>query len=278
MTKLEGFISRADFSYIQRLLAERSGLVLDDDKAYLLETRLAPLLTRERFPSIGALVGELKSRYHDALAGSTVEALLNHETAFFRDQPCFDALREVILPRLIANAPDGKLTVWCAACSTGQEPYSIALLLAEHFPWLDEDSVRILGTDFSQAALDLAERARYSRFEVNRGLPKPILHRYFDEDGETWELRPEIRRRVEWQRLNLIEPWPYLPAPSLLLLRNTMIYWGVETQRAVLGRVHDLLWREGYLLLGGAESTFVDERFTRAPDLPCGFRLGGSSA
>ena len=195
------------------------------------------------------------------------------ETSFFRDQHPFEALRKVVLADLIGRRRDGcRLHIWCAASSTGQEPYSLALLLREHFPELDGWKVFLLASDLSQAVLARAREGRYKQIEVNRGLPAALLVKYFEQHGTDWQLKPAIRAMVDFQEINLAQPWPALPRMDLVLLRNVMIYFDVATKKTILGRLARLLRPDGYLLLGGAETTFnLDDSFRRVEPLKSGF-------
>jgi chemotaxis protein methyltransferase CheR len=269
-------VTNADFTFVKKMLQDATGFVLDADKQYLMENRLAPLAFRLGHGSIATLIDTLRKRPSEALAQQLIEAMLNGETTFFRDVFCFDTLRQVVLPGLIERRRAAStLRVWCAACSTGQEPYSLAMLLAEHFPELASWDVQIIATDVSETHLQRARPGRYSQFEVNRGLPAAMLVKYFDQHGSEWVLSDAIRRRVSFAPLNLVEPWPALPSMDLVLLRNVMIYWDVATKRSVLARTRETLRVDGYLVLGAAETTlYVDDAFDRVHiDAPCCFRL-----
>ena len=188
---------------------------------------------------------------------------MTNETSFYRDPRVFGMLSKSILPTLIAaRSAERSLTIWCAGCATGQEPYSLAMLLNDYRPSLDGWNVRIIATDISRDVLARAQAGRYSQFEVNRGLPAIQLVKYFQKEGSAWEIRAEIRRMVEFRELNLIHPWPRLAGIHLVLMRNVMIYFDVETRKAILGRTSLLLAPGGYLLLGGSETTMgLDDSF-----------------
>jgi chemotaxis protein methyltransferase CheR len=269
-------VSDADFAYVQRLLREYAGSVLEADKHYLVDTRLSPVVMRLELASVDELISRLRAQPFGELHRATIEAMLNGETTFFRDVFFFDALRDVILPRLIASrAAERRIHIWCAACSTGQEPYSVAMLLAESFPELADWSVSILATDVSETHLARARAGRYAQFEANRGLPASLLVKYFDQEGTEWIIDPAMRRRVEFRELNLVQPWPFVPQADLILLRNVMIYWDIEAKREVLARMRDVLRSDGCLVLGAAETTYyVDDAFDRvSADTACCFRL-----
>jgi chemotaxis protein methyltransferase CheR len=262
----------SEFDYVCQLVRARSGIVLEG-KEYLVDARLAPIARRCELDSVSALVGRLRSAPDAGLAAQVVEAMATNETSFFRDHHPFETLRTGVLPELIHKRRDERrLSVWFAACSTGQEPYSFALLLRERFPELAEWRLELLATDLSAEVLDRARAGRYSQIEVNRGLPAALLVKYFHQHGATWELDGALRRTVEFRELNLVRPWPVLPRLDLVFLRNVMIYFDVETKKAILGRVARVLRPDGYLLLGGAETTLnLDDAFRRAEHLKGGF-------
>jgi chemotaxis protein methyltransferase CheR len=257
-------LATSDFDFISALVREHAAIVLEPGKEYLVQSRLQPLAQELGLRDIGALVSRLK-RGEPVLAMKVVEAMATHETSFFRDMHPFDVLRDVVLPELIeARAPQRSLRIWSAAASTGQEAYSIAITLREHFAELANWNVSILATDLSSAVLERAREGRYSQIEVNRGLPAPMLLRYFDRDGAGWRARPEIRQMVEFRALNLVRPWPVLGRVDLIFLRNVLIYFDVPTKCAVLANVRKVMATDGYLFLGSAETTLqYDDAFER---------------
>lgn len=256
-------ISPADFNYIRELVRDQSALTLETGKEYLLEARLDPLARTEGFASCEHLVRRLRTSPFTDLHRRVVEAMTNNETTFFRDARVFGMLGNAILPALIAaRSADRSLTIWCAACSTGQEPYSVAMLLREHQPALDGWRIRIVASDISRDVLARARAGRYTTGEINRGLPATRLVKYFAQHGASWELSPEIRQMVEFRELNLIQPWQNLPAAHLILMRNVLIYFDVATKKAILEKAGQLLDPRGYLVLGGAETTTsLDDSF-----------------
>jgi chemotaxis protein methyltransferase CheR len=262
-----------EFDAIRRLLKERSAIVLESGKEYLVENRLAPLLARLKFNSIGELVAELRTRPQNSLHRQVVEALVTTESSFFRDHHPFEALRKVILPDLIHRRRDERnLRIWCAASSTGQEPYSVGLLLREYFPVLTGWDLSLLASDISREILGRAREGRFNQIEVNRGLPAALLVKYFDQNGTSWQIKPAIRAMVDFREINLAQPWPPLPRMDLILIRNVMIYFDVETKKTILGKLAGLLRPDGYLLLGGAETTFnLDASYRRVEPLKAGF-------
>jgi len=258
-------ISASEFDYVRRLVLDQSAIVLEDDKHYLVESRLLPLARREGFDSIASLVAWLGPRKFDGLQRKVVEAMTTNETSFFRDFHPFEALRKSILPELMTKRAYAKeLNFWSAACSSGQEPYSLAMVLQEYFPSLADWSVRIVATELSADMLARAREGLYSQLEVNRGLPAMLLVKHFRQRGTDWQIREDLRRRVEFQILNLAEAWPLLPPMDIVLMRNVLIYFGLDTKKKILGRVRQLLKPDGFLFLGGAETTFnLDDAFER---------------
>jgi chemotaxis protein methyltransferase CheR len=262
-----------DFDYVRKLLLDRSAVVLEADKQYLVETRLLPLSRQLNLNSVGELIAHLRSCPANGLHTQVVEAMVTTETSFFRDVRPFESLRKVVIPELLQKRrAERRLNVWCSASSTGQEPYSLALLLREHFPELAGWKVALLATDLSREVLARARAGRYSQLEVNRGLPAALLVKYFRQHGATWQLSDDVRGMVEFREFNLARPWPPLPRMDLVLLRNVMIYFDVGTKKAILGQVARLLRPDGYLLLGGAETTFnLDGSYRRVEQLKAGF-------
>lgn len=257
--------SAADFQFMQQLLRQRSGIVLEPGKEYLLETRLLPVVRSEKLESIPDLIAKLRQPGHDRLAKLVIEAMTTNETSFFRDYHPFETLRAQILPDLIARrAAKRKLNIWCAAASTGQEPYSIAMIVKELGSKLSGWNVDILATDLSDDVLDRAREGLYSQLEVNRGLPAPMLVKYFQQDGLSWRLKPEVRQMVTFRKLNLLESFSQLPAMDLIFVRNVLIYFDFATKQDILVRIGRVLEPDGFLFLGGAETTVnVDDSYAR---------------
>jgi chemotaxis protein methyltransferase CheR len=239
--------------------------MLDAGKGYLVQARLLPLAKSLGMSSIDELVVELQKHPDGRLADEIVDAMTTNETSFFRDTVPFDALRADIIPQLLqARASSRRLSIWCAACATGQEPYSIAMLLREHFRSLRDWDIRILASDISHSALAQATDGRYGEVEIRRGLPPALRDKYFRRTGTTWWIADEIRSMVSFRLVNLIGDWPPLPRMDIVLLRNVMVYFETETKRQVLARVRGQLCTDGYLFLGGAETTLLlDDAFTR---------------
>jgi len=250
-----GIGADADFDYIRKLVADRAAIVLDDSKQYLVESRLLPLARSEGVTGLSGLVGRLRVRGpSDPLVTAVVEAMTTNETSFFRDPPVFETLRTSILPDLIAKRSAARrLRIWSAAASTGQEAYSVVMLLREHFPELSGWRVEVLGTDLSTAVLEKARIGVYSRFEVARGLSTERLGRWFRPKGADYQLDRSILDAVQFRPLNLVTPGP-LPQSDLVLLRNVLIYFDLETRRRILTRVRAAMEPGSWLLLGTAEN------------------------
>lgn len=257
----------AEFTYISDMVRSRSAIVLEPGKEYLVEARLAPLVRELGLESIGALVARLRQPAAGPLAERVTEAMTTNETSFFRDVAPFQALRTDILPPLVkARAAARRLRIWCAASSSGQEPYSIAMTITDAFPELRGWDLEIIATDLSKEMVERARSGVYKALEVNRGLPAPMLIKFFTKVGVDYELKPEIRSMVQFSELNLIGPWPAFPTFDIVFLRNVLIYFDVDTKRAIIGRVKRLLAPDGYLFLGAAETTMnIDDGFERLP-------------
>lgn len=252
-----------DFTWLSDFVRKRSAIVLDAGKEYLAETRLSQVVQKEGIDSITSLVRSLRKGDSRKLEGAVIEAMTTNETSFFRDLKPFEILRTEVLPALIeARRSTKRLSMWCAAASTGQEPYSVMMLLDQHFPELRDWKVDYLATDLSGDVLAKAEAGIYSQFEVNRGLPAPLLVKYFAGQGGRWQVKPELRARIRFRPMNLIEPWPPMEPLDIVFIRNVLIYFDQPTKSAILGRIRKLLRPDGVLFLGGAESTMgLDDQY-----------------
>jgi chemotaxis protein methyltransferase CheR len=245
------------FAFAARLLKERAALVLEPGKEYLLEARLAPVAKRHGLSTAEEYLDHIQKSPSEAHISEIIEAMVTTETMFFRDIIPFETLRKTVLPELIqARKESRQLSIWCAASSSGQEPYTIALILKEYFPELTNWTIKLLATDISHEMLQRCKNGLYSQFEVNRGMPTPLLMKHFQQVGTSWQISESIRRMVDFQPLNLATNWSSFPKCDLIFLRNVMIYFDVETKKGILRRVADRLTPNGYLVLGGAETTF----------------------
>jgi chemotaxis protein methyltransferase CheR len=248
--------SPENLAFLRDLIYRRSAIVLDAEKDYLLDSRLTPLLKEAGLASIDALVVKLRQAEGTPLARRVVEAMTTNETFFFRDFHPFEALKLRLIPELMAaRAAQRALRIWCAAASTGQEPYSIAMTLLSNFPELASWDVRILATDINATVLARAREGKFRQLEVNRGLPAPMLLKYFECSGADWQIKPIVREMVSFRELNLLDAWVNVGPQDLVFMRNILIYFDVATKRRILGGVRSLLIPHGFLVLGGAETT-----------------------
>jgi chemotaxis protein methyltransferase CheR len=265
MSTAEIQLDNASFDYVRNLVRERAGIALAADKDYLVASRLLPLAQERGFRSIREFIADLRQSPLGELHALVAEAMATNETSFFRDAHPFRALKDDVLPTLLAARQKTRtLTIWSAACSTGQEPYSIAILLAEHFPQLAGWHIQILASDMGRQALSRAQEGEYTDLEVSRGLPPGALARHFERRASQWRIKADIRKRVKFLRLNLIDPWPPMPKLDIVFLRNVLIYFAPEPKRQVLANLRKRMAADGVLLLGGAESTLgVDDAWQR---------------
>lgn len=266
-------MTEQDYSFLTKLLLDRSAIALEPGKEYLLEARLGPVAKRNGHASIAEFIEQLRKPGAQRLTKELVEAMVTTETSFFRDIHPFETLRRTVFPELIRLRGDVKqLNIWCAASSSGQEPYTLAIILREYFPELLRWQIKFIATDISDDMLERCRAGCYSQIEVNRGLPTALLLKYFTQDGAKWQLDEKVRSLIEFRRMNLAEPWPSIPPMDLVLLRNVMIYFDVETKKAVLRRLSRVLRKDGYLILGGAETTLnLDDAYQRVENLKAGF-------
>jgi chemotaxis protein methyltransferase CheR len=258
-------LSPADSTFLRGLVRARSGIVLGEDKGYLLESRLMPLAKLAGLPGLEEMTVRLRAEPSGQLARKVVEAMTTNETFFFRDIHPFECLRKIVLPDLVAKRnAERRLDLWCAATSTGQEPYTIAMVLRENFPQIANWTTRFLASDISSEVLRRAREGRYSQLEVNRGLPAPLLTRHFTKDGPDWRVMDDLRRMIEFKEQNLLDSFQISGHFDVIFLRNVLIYFDVETKKQILAKCRRLLRPDGYLFLGGAETTMnLDESFAR---------------
>lgn len=250
-------ITSADFDYVRDLTRRNAAIVIDPGKEYFIESRLDSLVRSQGCQSLAELIARMRANpVFGALHAQAIDALTTNETFFFRDFQPFEALRKTILPKLIEQrAAQRRLSIWSAACSTGQEPYSLAMLLRENFPQLAGWHVSILATDLSPTVLSQARAGSYNQFEVNRGLPAPLLFKYFAKTGDRWVVKDELKKGLEFRAMNLVEPWPIFPPFDIVLIRNVMIYFDIPTKQAILKKIRACLQPQGWLFLGSAETT-----------------------
>jgi chemotaxis protein methyltransferase CheR len=260
-------VTPLDYEFLRKLLKERSGLDLSADKQYLVESRLIPLARKAGLPGLPELVQKLKGSA-EQLTSEVVEAMTTNETFFFRDKVPFDHLKQTIMPELLqARAARRSLRIWCAASSTGQEPYSIAMCLKELGAAMSGWRVEIVATDLSQGVLEKSRAGLFSQFEVQRGLPIQLLVKHFVQTGELWQLNADIRSMVQFRQLNLLQDFSHLGTFDIIFCRNVLIYFDQDTKTNVFGRLAQRSESDGYLMLGAAETVVgLTEAFKPYPD------------
>lgn len=244
-----------EYDFLRRLLKTQSGLVLSDEKQYLVESRLLPVARRAGLGSLSELVAAIQKPSGKQLSDSVVEAMTTNESFFFRDKTPFDHFREVMMPDLLsARAGRRRIRIWCAAASSGQEPYSLAISLKEMAAKVAGWSVDILGTDLSNEILEKARNGIYSQFEVQRGLPIQMLVKFFAQKGELWQINPDIRAMVKWRKFNLLDSFAGIGEQDIVFCRNVLIYFDQQTKIDILHKIARLMPSDGYLVLGAAET------------------------
>jgi chemotaxis protein methyltransferase CheR len=257
-----------DFDYLRQLLKQRSGLMLSAEKQYLAESRLLPLARKHGMTTLSELIGKLKGAARSPLSVEVVEAMTTNETFFFRDKAPFDHVRDTILPALIAaRAREKRLRVWCTAAASGQEPYSLAMILTAMSAQLAGWRIEILATDLSNEVLEKAKAGLYSQFEVQRGLPIQLLVKHFVQVGDAWQMSPELRSMVKFRPINLLNDFAALGTFDIVFCRNVLIYFDQDTKTDVLNRLALQIPADGYLLLGAAETVVgLTDAFKPVPD------------
>lgn len=252
-----------DFSWFCSFLRTESAIVIDETKEYLVTSRLAPILKELGLADLSALVGKLRTSSKGPVHQKVIEAMTTNETSFFRDLHPFEALKSEVLPAAIAKNGGVGLNIWCAASSTGQEPYTIAMVLRDAFPDVAARS-RILCTDINQTVLDRTKEGRYSQLEVNRGLPATLLLKYFTRTGANWQVVEDLRRMIDTRVMNLAIPWTGVPTMDIIFIRNVLIYFDLEAKKDIVGRLRRSLAMGGALFVGGAETLLnIDDGFSR---------------
>jgi chemotaxis protein methyltransferase CheR len=272
-------VNPSDYEYLCRLLKDQSGLDLSADKQYLIESRLVPLARKSGLSGIGELVLKLKGG-STAFTAQVVEAMTTNETFFFRDKVPFDHFRALIMPEILRARTNRKsIRVWCAASSTGQEPYSLAMCLKEMGAALAGWRVEILATDLSREVLEKSSAGIYSQFEVQRGLPIQMLVKYFKQTGELWQINADIRAMVQHRQLNLLHDFSELGTFDVIFCRNVLIYFDQDTKVRIFGRLARVIEPDGFLGLGAAETVVgLTEVFKPFPDRRGLYRPNGARA
>jgi chemotaxis protein methyltransferase CheR len=280
-------VTPSDYEYLRKLLKDHSGLDLSADKQYLIDSRLLPLSRKCGVPGIGDLVQKMKGG-SSLIIAQVVEAMTTNETFFFRDKVPFEHFRDTIMPEMLrARANRKSIRIWCAAGSTGQEPYSLAMSLKEMGAVLAGWRIEIIATDLSNEVLEKSKSGVYSQFEVQRGLPIQLLVKYFRQNGELWQISPELRAMVQHRQLNLLHDFSQLGAFDVIFCRNVLIYFDQDTKVNIFGRLAKTMEADGFLVLGAAETVVgLTDVFKPFPDKrglyrPSGVRaaspLGGMS-
>lgn len=252
-----------NYRYLQEYVYRESGIVLDQDKRYLIEARLMPIVNRERLASLNDLCALLRGINGTAVKQQVVDSMTTNETQFFRELPHYDALRTVVIPKLVAqHSALRRINFWSAASSTGQEAYSLAMMLCEM--GLGDWNIQILGTDLSTQVLERARLGRFHQIEVNRGLPVSLLVKYFTRAGLDWQLKDEVRRMVRFERFDLRQNMRTMGPFDVVFCRNVLIYFDTETKKKILNDIRSTLFSGGYLLMGGSETTLgLDDAYQR---------------
>jgi chemotaxis protein methyltransferase CheR len=272
-------VTPPDYEYLRKLLKDHSGLDLSADKQYLIESRLLPLSRKCGLAGISELVQKMKGGAPTIVA-QVVEAMTTNETFFFRDKVPFDHFRDAIMPEVLkARAARKSIRIWCAAGSTGQEPYSLAMCLKEMSAALAGWRVEIIATDLSQEVLEKSKSGIYSQFEVQRGLPIQLLVKYFKQNGELWQINADIRAMVQHRQLNLLHDFSQLGVFDVIFCRNVLIYFDQDTKINIFGRLAKTMEADGFLVLGAAETVVgLTDVFKPFPDKRGLYRPSGARA
>ncbi len=256
-----------NFDLYKNLLKEKSGLILSEDKSYLIESRLTPVAKKWNYDTLDAMTSALQGVPDPKLIEDIVEAMTTNETSFFRDTRPFDIFRDTVLKYMKNNRGSKRLRIWCAAASSGQEPYTLAIILKELAAEFPGWSFEIIGTDISKDILAQAEKGSYSQFEVQRGMPITLLMKYFTQVDDRWEINSEIKSMIKYQPFNLLDSMAGLGKFDIVFCRNVLIYFDQETKGDVLNRIKNQLEPDGFLFLGGAETVIgLTDAFKVVPD------------
>jgi chemotaxis protein methyltransferase CheR len=254
-----------EFEFLRKIVECDSAIVLDETKNYLIESRLVPIAKEAGLNGISELVNKLKIGGDKELRRQVIEAMTTNETSFFRDGEPFEVLQEEILPELIEKRKAKKeLRIWCAAASTGQEPYSLCMLMRDNFPELLNWKIDFVATDINLEVLEQAKSGIYNSVEMKRGLTPEQVSRHFTQVGTSWQISEELRNMVQFKPLNLIQTWPNIGMFDFVFIRNVLIYFSLETKKEIIAKIRKVLQPDGYLFLGTAETTInIDPNFER---------------
>ncbi|HBR70010.1 MAG TPA: chemotaxis protein CheR [Rhodospirillaceae bacterium] len=258
-----------DLDIYRDLLKEKSGLVLTQDKAYLVESRLGPVAKKWNFPSLEAMTDSLRAVPNPKLVNDIVEAMTTNETSFFRDIKPFDLFRDTVLPHMLKNRVNQrKIKIWCAAASSGQEPYSLAMIVKEKGSVFAGWDISLKATDISNDILEMARQGVYSQFEVQRGLPITMLMKYFKQSDEKWTISDDIKKMIRYEYFNLLENFASLGNFDVIFCRNVLIYFDEPTKRQIFEKMSKILAPDGFLFLGGAETVIgITDAFKPVKDM-----------
>lgn len=265
-------MSNTNFKFLQQFIKEQTAIVIDLEKEYLIEARLGPIAKELGLPSIDVLLDEVRTKPNDKLRTRIIDAITTNETFFFRDVYPFEFLKnKAVLDVIEKKKPEKKLNIWCAAASSGQEPYTIAMILKDYAAKLDGWVINFIASDLSETMLEKAKLGIYNQLEVNRGLPMPYLIKYFEKVGSSWQIKQEIRDMIKFQKINLKNTWQ-LARMDIIFMRNVLIYFDLDTKKDIFKRLEFILNPEGYLFLGGSETLLgISNNFERlgVEKVPC---------
>lgn len=266
-------VSPPQFAYLRGLLKKKTGVIIDDSKHYLVVARLLPIVKQRKLPSLDTLIDRIRTAGDSPLEQDVLNAMMTHETSFFRDRSPFETLKKLIPDYASKRSATKQLTIWSAACSTGQEPYSIALLLNEHFRDLVATwRIRIIATDISDVVLNRCREGIYSEIEIVRGLPQHLLTKYFTPFQGKWSIAQSCRRLVEFRQLNLTSQWPIMAPCDIIFLRNVLLYFDDHTRSDILKKMQKALRPDGTLFLGGAETMLgINAHYERMAGEGCSY-------
>lgn len=272
-------LTATDFDYIRKMIYEQSAIVLEPGKEYLVEARLQPLAQREGLATIQDLVIKMRADKFNGLQQKVVDAMTTNETSFFRDVHPFEIFKKVVIPDIMTKrASTRELNIWCGASSSGQEPYTLAMVLRDAFPSLLNWKITFIASDISQQMLTRSRNGMYSQLEINRGLPAAFLVKYFQRVGMEWQIKDDLRKLIDFRELNLCTSWPSMPKMDVVFMRNVLIYFDVNTKKTILGKIRQTIKSDGYLFMGAAETTLnLDDSFVRTEYQQSGcYRLKGA--
>lgn len=249
-------ISVNDFNFLSSLIKEKSGIVLKEDKIYLLEARLLPLIKKMGLNGFDGLISKIKQTQDQKIIKSITDAMTTNETYFFRDNKPFEHLKNFVLPQVLADSKNGKIRILSLGCSTGQEAYSICMMLEEEKKNMKGKKFEVVGLDFSDPALDKARSGVYTQFEVQRGLPISLLVKYFNKDGESWKAKDDLRAMTSFHQHNAMEDFSKFGIFDIVLCRNIMIYFDIDTKTKVLDNIAKILHDKSVLIVGSSETIY----------------------